>query len=129
MFYGPAYWRFIHYFALNNVGFDLMCQLDQYISCDTCKPSYYPPNVNENLVNWSLNLHNSVNKKLGKWDKYDLIDYNICQKNICDICSNNTQFQFPWTFINNVAENNSDNTITFLHLCTFKTPIISEKNI
>jgi len=113
-FYGPGYWRFIHYFSMNNVGFDLMNKLGTYISCDICKLGYYPPNTNENLVDWSLNLHNSVNKKLGRFDEYNIEHLNICQKNICDICTNNSEYNFPWMFIHNVAEQNTIETVSFL---------------
>ena len=114
MFYGPAYWRFMHHFALHNIGLDLMKDLGQFINCSECSSEYEPPSDTDNLIIWSKNLHNKVNAKLGKWDKWDMDDFNIGQKPDCDICAKKEIFGYPWLFIHNVAEAGNSNAIPFL---------------
>ncbi len=105
MFYGPAYWRFMHHFALHDTGRDLMDELGQFIGCEVCAAEYEPPQTPDtDLVTWSKDLHNKVNAKLGKWDKWDMIDFNIGQKPDCDLCSQRDDTRYPWMFIHNVAE-------------------------
>jgi hypothetical protein len=114
MFYGPAYWRFIHHFSLHDRGRDLFTELVKFIGCEKCATEYVPPTETENLIFWSLNLHNKINRKLGKWDKWNIDDFNICQKSECDVCSNKVYFGYPWTFIHNVAETGNISSISFL---------------
>jgi hypothetical protein len=104
MSWGPAYWRFIHYFALNNKDRTLLTQLPNFLPCDECKGEWEDPLDDEDLVQWSMRLHNKVNKKLGKWDKWDLTDYNIGHKNTCDYCMNQEYIHFfPWVFVHTIA--------------------------
>lgn len=104
MSWGPAYWRFIHYFALNNKDRELFTQLPSFIPCEECKSEWEDPKEGELLIEWSLMLHNKVNAKLGKWDKWDLLDYNIAHKNTCDYCTGQEYIHFfPWNFIHTIA--------------------------
>ena len=104
MSWGPAYWRFIHYFALNNKDRELLSLLPSFIPCEECKSEWEAPQDGEDLVQWSLRLHNKVNAKLGKWDKWDMTDYNIAHKNTCDYCNEQEYIHFfPWTFIHTIA--------------------------
>lgn len=113
MFFGSAYWRFMHHFALYDIGRELMDDLGTFINCTECASEYQPPQENEDLINWSKDLHNKVNKKLGKWDRWDLTDFNIAHKKDCDICANKEIFGYPWIFIHNVAST-GENSIDFL---------------
>jgi hypothetical protein len=114
MFYGPAYWRFMHHFALHDTGRDLMKDLSQFIGCAECAAEYEPPTDTQDLVLWSKNLHNKVNAKLGKWDKWDMTDFNIGQKPECDICAQKEFFGYPWLFIHQVAETGNAAAIPWL---------------
>jgi len=114
MFYGPAYWRFMHHFAIHGKGRDLMVDLGQFIGCAECASEYEAPRDNQDLVMWSKNLHNKVNAKLGKWDKWDMTDFNIGQKPECDICAGKVHFGYPWLFIHQVAETGNASSIPFL---------------
>jgi Erv1 / Alr family len=119
MSWGPAYWRFIHYFALNNKDRELFSQLPSFIPCAECKNDWEDPQDGDDLVQWSLKLHNKINKKLGKWDKWDLTDYNIAHKNTCDYCNRQEYIHFfPWMFIHTVAEVGPD-TLALEFLQTF----------
>lgn len=114
MFYGPAYWRFMHHFALHDKGRDLMVDLGQFIGCAECASEYEAPTENQDLVMWSKNLHNKVNAKLGKWDKWDMTDFHIGHKPDCDICADKVHFGYPWMFIHQVAETGNAASIPFL---------------
>lgn len=114
MFYGPAYWRFMHHFALHDQGRDLMVDLGQFIGCAECAAEYEAPTDNQDLVLWSKNLHNKVNAKLGKWDKWDMTDFHIGHKPDCDICADKVHFGYPWLFIHQVAETGNAAAIPFL---------------
>ena len=104
MSWGPAYWRFMHYFALNNKDRELFSQLPSFIPCEECKGEWEDPKDGEDLIEWSRKLHNKVNAKLGKWDKWDMTDYNIAHKNTCDYCTGQEYIHFfPWTFIHTIA--------------------------
>ena len=114
MFYGPAYWRFMHHFALHDPGRDLMVDLGQFIGCAECAAEYEAPFDNQDLVMWSKNLHNKVNAKLGKWDKWDMTDFHIGHKPDCDICADKVHFGYPWMFIHQAAETGNAASIPFL---------------
>jgi hypothetical protein len=114
MFYGPSYWRFMHHFALHGLGRDLMVDLGQFISCAECASEYEAPTDEQDLIMWSKELHNKVNAKLGKWDKWDMTDFNIGQKPECDICADKVHFKYPWLFIHQVAETGNVASIPFL---------------
>ena len=114
MFYGPAYWRFMHHFALHDKGRDLMVDLGQFIGCAECASEYEAPFDNQDLVMWSKNLHNKVNAKLGKWDKWDMTDFHIGHKPDCDICADKVHFGYPWMFIHQAAETGNAASIPFL---------------
>jgi hypothetical protein len=55
-----------------------------------------------------------VNAKLGKWDKWDMTDFNIGHKPDCDICKDKVHFGYPWMFIHQVAETGNAASISFL---------------
>ena len=114
MSWGPSYWRFIHYFSMNNC-LDLLQKLPEFIPCEDCKTEWIEPIDSEDLTHWSLALHNKVNTKLGKYDKWVYSDLTIVHKDECDVCKKNEdRHQFPWTFIHEVAKIESPNTVSFL---------------
>lgn len=114
MSYGCAYWRFLHYFALNNAGRDLIKQLPPFLPDDEWRAEWVDPTNDEDLVVWSKDLHNKVNKKLGRYDKWDLTDFDIAHKNVCDFCENSSVHLFPWGFIHKVAEIGGTTALPFL---------------
>ena len=104
MYWGPSYWRFIHYFAMYEER-TLVLQIRDFIPCETCKTEWYNPAPDENLLDWSRELHNKVNKKLGRYANWDEVDLNISHKPQCDICEQNEFIhRFPWDFIHEVAK-------------------------
>lgn len=115
MYWGPSYWRFLHFFALHNVGRDLMMELPQFIPCEECKSEWVDPGPEEDLVMWSKELHNKVNRKLGRWDKWDMTDFGISHKRECDYVQNMEFVHlFPWPFIHIVAQVGGDAALGFL---------------
>ena len=118
MSWGSYYWKIIHYLALNNVGHEWLSKLIDYIPCEECKEHWVNPIAGCNLIEWSLEMHNKVNNKLGRWDKWDRNDFEIAHKNECEIC-NGISYNFDkiWHFIHIVAhigENNRNDTIKML---------------
>lgn len=104
MNWGPSFWRCIHYMAIHGRR-DIIEKLPRYLPCEECKTEWISPEPDEDLVEWSIRLHNKVNGKLGRWDKWDRIDFNISQKPTCDICENREHvFYFPWMFFNTIAD-------------------------
>ena len=120
MYWGPSYWRFIHYFAMYEER-DLVTQIKNFIPCDTCKSEWYDPAPTEKLLDWSRELHNKVNKKLGKYANWDARDLNISHKPHCDICEEKEFIhRFPWDFIHEVAK--QPNSMEFLKAFNAKYP-------
>jgi len=70
--WGPYYWAVLHIAALSNSpGFPALVQLfPALIPCPTCSEDFrkiikeYPPTGD--YFTWSVDVHNMVNKKLGK---------------------------------------------------------------
>lgn len=115
MSWGPAYWRFLHYFALNDKDMDLFQQLPRFIPCEMCINEWEDPVISTELVMWSKELHNKVNRKLGKWDRWDMTDFGIAHKNTCDYCDDREfVHMFPWLFIHVVAETGGADALAFL---------------
>lgn len=108
MFDGKAYWRFIHFFAYHNCGRNLLRDLGEFIDCQKCKDSYIPPDDNVELLQWSIDFHNTINAKLGK-----PVLSNVSIDGACDFC-NNIQPQLLWIFTHNVAEAGGENAVPFL---------------
>jgi hypothetical protein len=80
-------------------------KLPTYIPCETCKEKWIYPEENEDLIDWSIRFHNTINAKLGKWDKWDRTDFTIAQKPTCDICEGlENRYLFPWGFLYYIAE-------------------------
>lgn len=112
MFWGAPYWRFIHYFSLHDKR-DLVLQIKNFIPCDECKSEWYDPTLDQSLIDWSREFHNKVNKKLGRYDKWDARDLSISHKPTCDICDEKEYIhRFPWGFIHEVAK--LPNAVDFL---------------
>jgi hypothetical protein len=112
MYWGGSYWRFIHLFALHDKK-DLVLQVKNFIPCEECKSEWYDPAPNETLLDWSREFHNKVNRKLGRYDKWDATDLNISHKATCDVCENKEYVHnFPWIFIHEVAK--QPNSMEFL---------------
>lgn len=102
--WGPSFWRCIHYTAIHQKN-DFIDRLPPHIPCETCKLEWVLSEVDEDLVDWSIRFHNTVNAKLGKWDKWDRTDFNIAQKPTCDICEGHEHIHsFPWMFLYTLAK-------------------------
>lgn len=111
---GSAYWRFIHYFSIHIVDYEFIKQITNFIP-DDWKSEWEDPKPNQDLANWSRELHNKINAKLGRYDKYDITDFNICQKSHCDICANDEhRHMFPWSLIHFIADKYGESSIEFL---------------
>lgn len=105
--WGPSAWTFLHYITLSypkcptekdkyNMRIFLE-NLQHVLPCDTCKIHYkdnieihYPLtdevlNTKENLVKWLIDLHNSVNKRIGK----SILSYDEAISKYIDNNSNN----------------------------------------
>jgi len=108
MFDGTAYWKVIHFLAVHNVGRSLLQQIQEFIGCQTCKSKYIPPSDSEDLLQWSINLHNSVNNHLNKPTWSGTVPNN------CQHCDPTKSGDDPWIFMHNVAETGGDTAITFL---------------
>lgn len=115
MFDGPAFWRLIHFFAIHDKGRVVLQNLKDFIGCETCKASYVPPTDTENLLEWSVQLHNSINVKLGK----SVVDVPSI-KTTCDLCDHSSDH--IWTCIHNIAETGKDTSIPILHLINEEYP-------
>jgi hypothetical protein len=97
--WGTSFWRCIHYMSLHDKR-DFLYKISDYIPCEKCKKDWVDASEDEDLVEWSIKQHNKVNKKLGKWDKWDIIDFNISHKSTCDVCEKREDVHgFPWTFL------------------------------
>lgn len=119
MNWGPAFWRFIHYYALHDTGAgrELLRQVPRFISCEACRQEWEDPaaEAGDDLVAWSLQLHNKVNRKLGKYGAWDVTDFHIAQKSACDRCGGAGHVtSFPWAFIHAVASANTPEALQFL---------------
>ncbi len=100
---------------------DLVLQVKNFIPCDACKTEWYDPAPEENLLDWSRELHNKVNKKLGRYANWDAVDLNITHKPQCDICEEKELIHgFPWVFIHAVAA--QPNSMDFLKAFAMKYP-------
>jgi len=82
--WGPIFWKFLHEisFQYPNSATEkekktheyFLKNLSDFIPCQSCKNDYEkyiiqnPPNLKSktNLIKWTVDLHNHVNKKLGK---------------------------------------------------------------
>ena len=71
--WGPPLWRFIHSFALHKSKAEtrrMLYGVIQLLPCDECRRHYikyiteFPPSGD--LFEWTVRLHNSVNRRLGK---------------------------------------------------------------
>ena len=115
MYLGSAYWRFIHFFSLHDIDYEYIKQIVNFMPCEDCKLEWEDPVQDQDLIEWSMSLHNKINKKMGKYDKYDLTDFIICQKRHCDICAGDEhKNQYPWELIHFVAEKYGESSLEFL---------------
>lgn len=115
MYWGPAFWRFMHYYALHDAGRDLLRQVPQFIPCEACRLEWEDLADEQDLVQWSLQLHNKVNRKLGKYGAWDTIDFHIAHKSACDRCAGAAHMTaFPWAFIHAVAAADTPQALQFL---------------
>ena len=120
--WGPVYWRFLHYFSIHYENDSTYIKtVKSLIPCTTCQSEWIEPELHANMILWSLELHNKVNTKLGKYDKWTLIDYHIANKEDCDICNSKSN-NFPWLFIHMIAEQNSVDSLLFLQEFNKKYP-------
>lgn len=72
------------------------------------------PSPTVDLLSWSVALHNKVNTKLGRYDKWDLSDCWIAHKPNCDNCNPPPNQVFPWPFIHAVAATEHPTALEFL---------------
>lgn len=116
MFFGSAYWRFVHYFALHNTGRELFTDIPKFLP-PTYAAEWEAPKDDEDLIDWSLRIHNRMNSKKGDWDKWDRTDFHIAHKPECDFCANKEYvFFFPWGFIHSIADTRHEDALPFLKL-------------
>jgi hypothetical protein len=100
---------------------DLVIQLGQFIPCEDCKSEWYAPEPTQNLLDWSRELHNKVNNKLGRYASWDDTDLHIAHKSECDICiQKEFVHRFPWDFI--IAVASQPNSVDFLKAFNAKYP-------
>ena len=101
--WGASYWRFIHLFSFFDHR-ETVTKVKNYIPCNECKSEWYDPSPTENLLDWSREFHNKVNKKLGKYSNWNDTDLRIFHKTDCDLCKKEEDAHFfPWVFIHYVA--------------------------
>jgi hypothetical protein len=92
MEWAPSLWKYIHKIALKNNNpsdeiITLFELLGDVIPCEVCK-LHYKTYLSENKIEsdlflWTIQLHNSVNEKLGKYSNYDLRDGMIAHDHDC----------------------------------------------
>jgi hypothetical protein len=114
--WGPSYWRFIHYYTANGLSCrSLIESTVNHLPCAECVSSWVKPDINVNLASWAVALHNSVNTKLGKYNKWTAKDAEIANSSTCDICVPPPgQSIFPWPFIHTVARLDKPGALEFL---------------
>jgi hypothetical protein len=112
--YGPSVWRFLHYFALHNIGRDFLPQVVTFLP-EEWRTEWEDPREDEDLISWSLRLHNKLNGKLGKYAGWDSTDFTIAHKPECDFCEDKEFiFLFPWAFLHAVAKSMDPTAQSFL---------------
>lgn len=127
--WGPSYWRFLHYFALHSQTTpEFVKTLKSLIPCLNCQEEWFDPELNRTMVEWSLVLHNKVNTKLGRYDKWNLTDFSIAHKPTCDVCNPPPRPVFPWLFIHALAETGAKEAKSFLLEFNTQYPCISCRN-
>jgi len=108
LIYGPSFWRFIHYYAMSDHELPIN-ELKQFLPDDWKSEWYDYSSSCNSLKEWSIQMHNKVNKKLGKYSNWDLVDFDIGHKNSCDFCDNNeNNFNFPWGVFYQIARNTNN---------------------
>ena len=113
--WGPSYWRFIHYFSVGAfTSGNLLAETVNHITFAECKSEWVSPDPRGNLREWSVALHNKVNTKLNKYDKWTIEDFGIAHDLKCDWCNNTPNTVFPWPFIHTVAKVNHPDALAFL---------------
>ncbi len=114
-FYGPAYWRCIHYFALHTIPYSSLLEKIPEFLPEEYKAEWEAPFEDESLIDWSIRLHNKVNAKLGKWSQWNQTDFAIAHKAECDFKTDQQYvFFFPWGFLHMIAEFESPSALAFL---------------
>ena len=104
MFVGSAFWRCIHYFAQHDIGCSNFLPMIKAVLPEEYKVDWEDPSDQEDLVMWSIRLHNKINQKTGKYAGWDTTDFSISHKPECDYLTNREfVFFFPWGFIHSVA--------------------------
>jgi hypothetical protein len=115
MSWGSSYWRFIHYFAGNSPFCrEYLKTLPPLIPCSDCSGEWFDPAETDDLLEWSVALHNKVNTKLGHYDKWTVEDCMIAHKRNCDNCNPPANTVFPWPFIHTIAATGNPAAIQFL---------------
>ena len=117
MMWGPSYWRFLHYFAgYSPFSREYLKKLPPLIPCSDCSGEWFDPVETDNLLQWSVTLHNKVNTKLGRYDKWTVEDCDILHKANCDNCNPQQNTVFPWPFIHMVAATGRPTALEFLQI-------------
>lgn len=113
---GPAYWRFLHYFASNEVGVQLLADLKDLLPCQEWKDRWIERQESETVLEWTLRMHNSINTAIGKYDNWDQKDLEIAHPKECDICRHKEHIHhFPWSFLHNIAKQDGEQALAFLN--------------
>ena len=73
--FGPILWKHLHKHAKHNkYSKDWLDTFTSVIPCGTCKNSFKDfshPNKEQNFFSWTVEVHNKVNRKLGKTIMYE----------------------------------------------------------
>ncbi len=114
MFRGSSFWRFVHFFSLHNTGRPLFAEVGKFLPAEYAQV-WELPAEGEDLIDWSLRIHNNMNRIKGDWDRWDRTDFGIAHKPECDFCADKEYvFLFPWGFIHAVASTDHPDALAFL---------------
>jgi hypothetical protein len=99
---------------MNDTGNDLFAEVSKFLPEDYMA-EWEVPMEGEDLIDWSLRVHNRMNKKKGDWDRWDRTDFGIAHKPECDFCADKEYvFLYPWGFIHAVASTEHADALAFL---------------
>lgn len=110
--WGPSYWKVIHMFAIHGLGREWLKKMNQYLPTREAEEQWVDPGLDD-LVEWSINLHNQVNASLNKYSGWTLDDFYISYtKRGCDHCKGDGHW--PWDFLLVVGHLDREGTVEWL---------------
>jgi hypothetical protein len=117
MLLGPSYWRFIHYFAGNSPFCrEYLKTMPPIVLCSDCSGEWFDPADTDDLLEWSVALHNKINTKHGRLYKWTVENCLNAHLRSCDKCSPPYDPSFPWIFIHTIAAIDNPATLRFLNI-------------